>query len=71
MESTVIYSVFGQIEVVAANDLIQRYGCRKIEADMIPKAMQYDEMGLRAEFAIILTPSQSREFERLIRQLYM
>jgi len=63
-----IFSVFGQIEGVVA-DMMAAEGVKKIEADMIPATFLFNDAGVKAHCALILTPAQEREFDRRVAEL--
>ena len=66
---TEVYSIFGQIESVAAEILIEKGKARKIEARDIPVSAAFDDNGRRASFAVIVPNEHVPEFERLIADL--
>lgn len=65
------YSIFGQIEEVAAEIMVERGLARRIEYRDIPTEMQRNEAGTPARFAIwIFDPKHSTAvFENLIADL--
>jgi hypothetical protein len=67
--TTVIYSIFGQIESVAAQVLVDDGTATKIEARMIPDSALYNDHGDVALFAIVLPRNAVERFENLIRDL--
>lgn len=66
---TVIYSIFGQIEAVAAQFFIDRKLGTKIEPEMIPPSAAVNKQGMRAQFAIIIQRADVPAFERMIDNL--
>jgi hypothetical protein len=68
--STEIFSIFGQIEEVAAELMIKNEGARKIPAEQIPDTARYNEKGTAAKFAIILPRAKVPKFEETIKSLY-
>jgi hypothetical protein len=70
-KATNIVSVFGQIEGVVADAMTQEQpSIHRIEPDMIPPTVRYDDQGRRAHCALVLTPEQERDFDRRVAALY-
>lgn len=67
--ATEIYSVFGQIEAVAAQKLIDEGIAKKIEAKDIPASARFNEQGRAAQFAIVIARKHVARFEELIANL--
>lgn len=65
-----IYSVFGQIESVAANIMIERGEATRIDADEIPESAMLNKIGQRAQFAVMMPKSSVLRFNKLIADLY-
>ncbi len=68
-DRTEIFSVFGQMEAVAANILIERGQARKIPFDQIPETVQFNKLGQRAQFAVSMRAGLVPEYEKLIKEL--
>lgn len=66
---TVIFSIFGQIEQVAAETLIERGLAQKIEPAYIPSSVMYDAQGRSAAFAVSMSSDNVEAFEEMIRNL--
>lgn len=66
---TKIFSIFGQIESVAAGVMIEKHGCHRIEADKIPETAAISQDGKPALFAVVIPAPKQRIFEDLIRGL--
>lgn len=66
---TEIYSIFGQIDGVIAQMMVDEGKATKIEQDMIPVTALFDDAGRRAQFAIVLPISRLGEYERRVRDL--
>jgi hypothetical protein len=67
--STEIFSIFGQIEAVAAQLMIDRGLATRIVAEQIPQSVAMNDAGQRAKFAIIIKRRDCFEFEKLIAEL--
>jgi hypothetical protein len=68
---TEIYSIFGQIDAVAAQTMVDDGKATKIEQDMIPPSALFDEAtGRKAFFALIIGRDQLPELERRTKALY-
>lgn len=72
-KQTKIFSIFGQIEKVVADAMIEESGGRlkRIEPDMIPATALYNEQDQRAHYAIVLSNEEALTFDRRVRQLRM
>jgi hypothetical protein len=68
-QATEVFSIFGQIEEVAAERMIVLYGCHRIEPAMIPETALFNQHGERARFAIVVPGPLIQEFEGLIAGL--
>lgn len=71
-ERTQIFSVFGQLEAVAAEILIQEGKAQKIEAKLIPESALFGTgpyEGQRARFAVQMPKSLVPRFNDLIADL--
>jgi hypothetical protein len=66
---TEVYSIFGQIEEVAADLLIEKGKANRIAAQDIPSTAMVNDMGQVAKFAIVVPREHIREFEETIRKL--
>lgn len=68
---TKIFSIFGQIESVAAEIMLaDGRAFRKIDARDIPASASVNDEGQRAKFAIMLPIKHEHAFNELIRDLY-
>jgi hypothetical protein len=68
---TEIYSIFGQIDGVVAQMMVDEGKATKIAQEMIPPTVLYDETGMqKAKFAIALPRAYLGEYERRVRDLY-
>lgn len=66
---TQIYSIFGQIEAVAAEIMIDKMLATKISAEQIPTTVAINDAGEPAQFAIVIARRDMAEFEKTIREL--
>jgi hypothetical protein len=64
-----IFSIFGQIEGVVADQMAAEGIVTKIELDMIPRTAKWDEHGRLAHCALIMTPEIERVFDQRVRDL--
>lgn len=64
-----IFSIFGQIEEVAAKEMLKDPACKRIDAKMIPPTVRFNDAGQTAKFAIMLPTSLIPRFENLITDL--
>jgi hypothetical protein len=69
-----IFSIFGQIEAVAADLMVQRGLGQRIEVSDFPDAatcpdVHVNERGEQARFALLLPLQHVQQFENLIREL--
>lgn len=69
-----VFSIFGQIEAVAADIMISRGLGTRIEVSEFPDAahcphVHVNEHGQSARFAILLPTQHIRQFEDLIQEL--
>lgn len=67
--TTKIYSIFGQIEAVAAETLIEQGRATKVAASSIPPTARFNHWRQPALFAVIIPERHVAEFEQLIRDL--
>ena len=67
---TEIFSVFGQIEGVVADLMVEAGKAKKIEPDMIPPSALYDGKGRKAHCALIMNRQEAAEFDRRVAALY-
>ncbi len=66
----IIYSIFGQIEEIAAKMMIEDGMARLIPFEQIPEQERENEFGHIAKFAVAITGrANNRKFDRLIRDL--
>jgi hypothetical protein len=66
---TEIFSVFGQLEAVAADILVERGQARKIPYEQIPETAQFNKLGHKARFAVMMPAGLVPEYEKLIKEL--
>lgn len=66
---TEIFSIFGQIEAVVADAMVNEGKLKKIEAMDIPQAVMVDSSGRAAFFAVVVPPQHQLEFEKRIMLL--
>jgi hypothetical protein len=74
---TEIFSIFGQMDAVVAQAMVDEGKATKIEKDLIPEEVRFTPVGepgdirLReAQFAIALPRAHLAEYERRVRDLY-
>jgi hypothetical protein len=63
------YSIFGQIERVAAEIMIKDGRARRIPQSEIPQSVLTNEHGDTANFAIMISVGQDQEFDNLCKTL--
>ena len=68
-KQTEIYSIFGQIDGVVAEAMVQEGKRNRIAQHLIPATVLFDQEGRKAKFAIVVPPAYLGEFERRIREL--
>lgn len=68
-ERTEIFSVFGQLEAVAAEIMIKDGVGTKIPPEQIPASVAVNQFGDRARFAVILPKSKIAAFNNLVADL--
>lgn len=66
---TEIYSIFGQIEGVVAQEMVDEGKANKIEQRHIPPSQMFNDKDERAQFAIIIGREMIGEFEERIHNL--
>lgn len=66
---TNICSIFGQIEGVVADAMVQEGLVRRIEPEDIPATARYNEAGERAHCALVFTIETERAFDKRVRDL--
>lgn len=66
---TSICSIFGQIESVVADAMVKEGLCNKIDRDMIPESVRWNDRGEIAYCALVFTPEAERIFDRRVREL--
>jgi hypothetical protein len=59
---TEIYSIFGQIDAVVAQAMVDEGKLHKIEQKMIPPTALYDNQGRIARFAIVMPAQYAGEY---------
>lgn len=67
--STQIFSIFGQCEAAAAEYMIEKHGCYKIEFKDIPASAAFNEQGQPAKFAVMVPPDKASLFHRTCADL--
>lgn len=67
------YSVFGQIEEVVAQQMIQEGKIRRLPIDLTQHGMphEYNARGERVKLIVSVPPRHIGEFERRIADLYL
>lgn len=65
-----IFSVFGQVDKVIAEDFIKKGFGRRIEPALIPDSALFNSTGQRAHFAIMLYRENVPAFREAIADLY-
>lgn len=68
-DTTEIFSIFGQLEKVAAEIMIERGEAKKIDAADIPASVAVNDAGTRAYFAVSMPKARVKAFDKLIREL--
>jgi hypothetical protein len=66
---TEIYSIFGQIEGVIADEMSKSGKVRAIDWADIPEPMRFDDRGRRAHCALIMNRVEAAEFDRRVAAL--
>jgi hypothetical protein len=66
---TNICSIFGQIESVIADAMVEEDKVTRIDPEMIPPTQLFDDQGRRAHCALVFTPEAEREFDRRVAAL--
>lgn len=66
---TEVFSIFDQIETVAAEIMIEKGEITKIEAKDIPREVAYNDFGMPARFAVIVPAKKLAKFNNLIADL--
>jgi hypothetical protein len=66
---TETFSVFGQIEAVIAEAMIEKYGLYRIPAADIPASVAVNDAGTRARFAVVMPTNLLPEFNRRVAEL--
>lgn len=66
---TNICSIFGQIESIVADAMVKEGLCTKIEQEMIPLSVLWNDRGEKAYCALVFTPEAERIFDRRVREL--
>lgn len=69
-KQTQVFSIFGQIETVVAEAMINEKLVTKIDARDIPATVLYNEKGERAKFAIVIPSNLVNNFNDRVRDLY-
>ncbi len=67
--ATEIFSIFGQIEEVAAQVMIDKGQATKIDAKDIPPTAAFNDQGQSAKFAVVVPGDNVRAFNELIANL--
>ena len=66
-----VYSIFGQIEKVVAECMIEEGVATKIHFNQIPASAAFNEHGQRAHFAIVIPRELIPAFEERIKNIRM
>jgi alkylation response protein AidB-like acyl-CoA dehydrogenase len=66
---TEIYSIFGQIDAVVAEEMAAEGKVRRIEQNMIPPTALFDDQGRKAVFAIVMPDEYAGEFMDRVEKL--
>jgi len=66
---TEVYSIFGQIDAVVAQQMVDEGKFNRIEPDTIPYTAMFDEAGRKAVFAVVVPRIYLSEFNKRIRDL--
>ena len=69
-KQTEIFSIFGQIDAIVAEQMIEEGKARRIEKDMIPATASVNSEGRPAQFAIVIDRGYIPELERRTKDLY-
>lgn len=69
-DKTTIFSIFGQIEAVVAENMIVSGEAVKIPQEHIPESALFNAKGERAKFAVSMSTRKVHKFEERISQLY-
>lgn len=65
-----IFTVFGQIEAIAADFMIKKYGLTKIETRDFPPTVDLENSdGTYARFAVIFPRAHMSEFDHLVSDM--
>ncbi len=68
-ERTEVFSVFGQIETVAAEIMIKNGEAVRIPPEQIPLSAAFNDLGQTAKFAVLMQAKKVPAFNRLIAEL--
>lgn len=68
-KQTEIYSIFGQIESVVAQAMVDEGVVNKIRQEDIPPTALFNEKGEKAYFAIVMPTPYLAEFNRRVAEL--
>ena len=71
MKKTSIYSVFGQIDAVVAQAMVEEGKLNMIVRERIPLTALFNEKGEAAQFAVIVPSHHENEFNERCRKLRM
>lgn len=66
---TNVCSIFGQIEGVVANAMVEEGLVRRIEPDDIPPSVRYNDKGERAHCALVFSTETERAFDLRVAKL--
>jgi hypothetical protein len=64
-----IYSIFGQMDAIVARQMIDEGKGRYIEPRAIPSSVAINDLGQKAQFAIVLPRKHVAEYERRLADL--
>jgi hypothetical protein len=68
-KGTEIFSIFGQLEAVAAAIMIEKGIGVRIDAREIPNEVRWNKFGTPARFAVILPRNKVHAFDKLVADL--
>jgi hypothetical protein len=66
---TNVWSIFGQIDAVVAQMMVDEGKFNKIEGEDIPATAKFDELGRQAKFAVVVPAKHEAEFNKRVRDL--
>ena len=69
--STEFYSIYGQLDALAAEDMIKKGKAKRLPDEAIPEDQRKSADGRPLRFAISIKKRDVPEFEQLIRDYYL